>query len=351
MKKFLIRLLPFLIFCIVLIFILPAILDPYNVFHYKDVRINGVEPNRNYIKTRYIIENPNKFDSYLFGSSRVGNIDTSLIDGFNCYNMFYSVGFILEHYYTLEAMTNRNIIPKLVMLGVDDISCFHNPSVHINDLMRKPLILPPLPHSFSDSLVYVKFLINYCNPPMVLSSLKETILYKKTVHATEDEKGFYISGSYPRINFEPPTGFAWKDAKPGTGYQENRIDENISDIKKIIDLCKRYNIKLIIFTNPLHVLTYQEAVKNGYLDFLYKLTEITEYYNFSGLNKITTNNAYFIETSHYKFEVGDMIVNTIFNNIFDEELLGQGFGYYVTKDNRDAFFKILNDQRESQNAF
>jgi hypothetical protein len=133
MKKFFIRLLPFLIFCVVLIFILPVILDPYNVFHYKNVRINGVEPNRNYIKTRYIRENPNKFDSYLFGSSRVGNIDTSLIDGFNCYNMFYSLGFTLEHYYTIKAMTDRNIIPHIFIIAVDDISCFNNPSLLLFD--------------------------------------------------------------------------------------------------------------------------------------------------------------------------------------------------------------------------
>jgi hypothetical protein len=180
---------------------------------------------------------------------------------------------------------------------------------------------------------------------MVLSSLKTIIPYEKTIHAREDEKRFYASGSNQRINFETPAGY-WKDAKPGTGYQENRIDKNISDIKKIIDLCKQYNIKLIIFTNPLHAITYQEAVKNGYLDFLYKLSEIIEYYNFSGINDITTNNTRFIETSHYKFEVGDMIVNAIFNNTLDEELLRQGFGYYVTKNSRDEFFNILTSQKE-----
>jgi sugar phosphate isomerase/epimerase len=180
---------------------------------------------------------------------------------------------------------------------------------------------------------------------MVLSSLKETIPYKKTIHAIEDEKRFYTNGSCPRINLEP-AGFDWENAKPGSDYQENRIDENISDVKKIIDLCKKYNIKLIIFTNPLHAITYQEAVKNGYLDFLFKLSEITEYYNFSGINNITINNTYFNETSHYKFEVGDMIIDAIFNNILDEELLGQGFGCHVTRNNRDMFLEILDNQRE-----
>jgi hypothetical protein len=87
-------------------------------------------------------------------------------------------------------------------------------------------------------------------------------------------------------------------------------------------------------------------VENGYLDFLYKLSGITEYYNFSGLNDITVNNSNYFETSHYSTAVGDMIINAIFHGITDDRLLSQGFGYYVTKSNRDAFFDILKIQQE-----
>jgi hypothetical protein len=186
---------------------------------------------------------------------------------------------------------------------------------------------------------------------MALSSLKETIRYEKTIYAIEDRKKLYTNGSNPRINPAPGPNFNWEDAMPGTGGNKNRIDENISDIKKIIDLCAKYNIKLVIFTNPLHVITYQDSVKKGYLDFLYKLSEITEYYNFSGINNITINNDYYIETSHYKFEVGDMIIDAIFNNTIDSELFGQGFGYHVTRNNRDTFIDIINNRKEKQDAF
>jgi hypothetical protein len=92
-------------------------------------------------------------------------------------------------------------------------------------------------------------------------------------------------------------------------------------------------------------------VENGYLDFLYRLSDITEYYNFSGVNDVTTDNSLYWETSHYKMEVGDMIIDTIFNNKTDEQLHEQGFGYYVTKDNRDALFTILKNQSGEKNAF
>ena len=50
--------------------------------------------------------------------------------GVNCYNMFYSVGLTLEQYYTLKTMTDRTSIPKMVIMGVDDILCFNNSSLH-----------------------------------------------------------------------------------------------------------------------------------------------------------------------------------------------------------------------------
>jgi hypothetical protein len=177
---------------------------------------------------------------------------------------------------------------------------------------------------------------------MVSASLK-TILSHKGMDKKEYQRRFYDNGSYPR-NYNMNNGYNWETAQPGTGISENRIDENILDIQKIINLCNKHNIKLIIFTNPIHILTYKNSVKNGYLDFLYKLSNITEYYNFSGINNITANNSNYFETSHYKIEVGDIIINTIFNNATDEKLLSQGFGYYVTKNNRDVLFKILNSQ-------
>ncbi|GHV18428.1 hypothetical protein FACS189493_7840 [Spirochaetia bacterium] len=118
----------------------------------------------------------------------------------------------------------------------------------------------------------------------------------------------------------------------------------LADLEKIVDLCERNNIRLIIFTNPLHELTYQYAVENGYLDFLNGLSAITKYYNFSGINDVTTNNQYYLETSHYKVSVGDLIINTIFDNIIDEKLLSQGFGYYVTVDSKDKLLDILREQ-------
>ena len=97
MKKFLLRILPFVIYAFILHVVFPVIVDPFNVFHADNIRTNGVELNKNYIKTRYILKHPDRFDSFLFGSSRVGAIHTDKIPGLRTYNMTYSAGLPSEH--------------------------------------------------------------------------------------------------------------------------------------------------------------------------------------------------------------------------------------------------------------
>ena len=91
MKKFLWKICPFILFILVLEIAIPMAVDPYNVFHWRQIRDNGVEPNSNYIKMEYILHNPDKFDSFLFGSSRTGFVNVDRIPEGKWYNMSYDV--------------------------------------------------------------------------------------------------------------------------------------------------------------------------------------------------------------------------------------------------------------------
>ena len=86
MKRFLIKLLPFVIWIFLLMVVVPVTIDPYNVFHVENIRDNGIEPNKNFLKTEYVIRHPDRFDAFLFGSSRVSSIHSDRIEGYRCYN-------------------------------------------------------------------------------------------------------------------------------------------------------------------------------------------------------------------------------------------------------------------------
>ena len=108
-------------------------------------------------------------------------------------------------------------------------------------------------------------------------------------------------------------------------------------------MCDANGIELVIFTNPMHVLTYEKAVENGYRDFLSGLAQVTDFYNFSGINDITTNNDNYLETSHYMPQVGDRMLDVMFKGRADERLLEQGFGYRVTCGNCEEFLRKYVD--------
>ena len=109
MKKFLRKIAPFVLFILILELAIHMAVDPYNVFHWQEIRDNGVEPNSNYIKMQYVLHNPDKFDSFLFGSSRTGFVNVEHIPEGKWYNMSYSEGLPAEHLENLRELIANDI--------------------------------------------------------------------------------------------------------------------------------------------------------------------------------------------------------------------------------------------------
>lgn len=138
MKRFLIKLLPFVLWIFLLMVVVPVAIDPYNVFHVENIRDNGIEPNKNFLKTEYVIRHPDRFDAFLFGSSRVSSIHSDRIEGYRCYNMTYSEGVPKEHLENLQVMLEHGVRPKMVLVGVDSISYMIDPAIHEDNRLRCP---------------------------------------------------------------------------------------------------------------------------------------------------------------------------------------------------------------------
>ena len=127
-------------------------------------------------------------------------------------------------------------------------------------------------------------------------------------------------------------------------YYSPRTEEAIADIKEFCDICRAHNIKLTVFTNPMYITTYEKSIRNGYLDFLEQLASVTDYYNFSGYNRISMDDSYYFETSHFTPQAADIIMDIIQNGGNEDEILIQGFGKYVTADNVSEFIETLRFQ-------
>ncbi len=333
MKQFLKKCMAFfLILC--LIFLPPAmIFDPYNIFHWEHLRNNGVEPNKAYLKMKNVLKNPDRFDSFLFGSSRMGFFDVEKMDDGIYYDMAYSEGLPAEHLENLRVMLENGIVPKNVTIGIDDISYFVEPSMHKTQLFRSPY---PWGSSVREQgefyLKYFDLITIAQSVDVVLDHEDRDPEYGERLLRTGTENLGIIS----EFNYEN-TEATWCD------YYEPR-EQVLEEIREIIRLCDEHGIRLRFFTNPINGYTYAKDIANGYLVFLEELAEVTDYYNFSGFNDITLNNALYYETSHFTPEVADMVIDRIYHDREDERLLSQGFGYYVTPENVNDLIDILKAQ-------
>lgn len=318
MKKFVKKVIPFILFCLLFMVGVPVCIDPYNVFHYKNLRDNGVEPNQNYIKMKYILSNPNKYDAFMFGSSRVGVIHTENISDLNCYNMAYSLGTPKEHLSNIKTLINNGIVPKIIYLGVDSLSYTVDEEEHYTNPIRCPYEYSVTNPSDFWSL--------YFNPRNALQSTEVTLEGKHDY----SYEGIYNYGWW--LDYDSKEQLQKENATVLVG-PANHIESTLNDIKEIKRICEENNIELVVFTNPMYELTYNDSVDNlSYFTFLEELAEITSFYNFSSLNYVTTDASNYVDSSHYTAEIGDLIIDNITAKNSNVENLND-FGFYVTNNN------------------
>ena len=312
MKKFLLKLV-----IIILPFLTMALLrmhyDTFNVFHWRNIRFTSAEPNKNFVKTQYIVHNPKKFNAFVFGSSRVGNIPPDCLpqetDGvpLRWYNMTYSFGTPNDHFMTINTFLKNGVSVDMVIVGFDEIAMYRDAETQRKDLLRMPY------------QVYEnnpgEFLWAYLKMSTDDSIKKQVDKYDASAHE-EDKKRFYEwGGSVSDFSLtENPQMERYVSAHGGAQFSQT---EACKDIEAVAELCRENDITLVLFTSPLYETTYRDAAENGYFDFLRSVAQKCEFYNFSALNNYTTNPQYYFESSHYRPALGLLVEQVLFGT--DEE--------------------------------
>lgn len=305
-----------------------CIFDPYFVIR-EDFSNALTEPNQRCIKEKYIINHPNKCNSFLFGSSRVGAIDTKEIkfEEAKWYNMTYSEGLPSEHLSDIKLFLKHNVEIKNILIGIDNISYSVNPNRHLTEALRKP---------YKNNLYP---LIDYLLLQPKYSLYEEAQANKSSgVSVTFDilnSGGVYVKGVDQLIESDLNKWITDKKfTEPNImSYYTNRIDKTILEIAEIIAICKQNGINYTFFTNPVHITTYSSLDLDLYYNFIKQLSALTDFYDFSGVNSITTNNYNYYETSHYRPHIGSLMIKHIFDGLPPTE---DNFGKLVSDKNIDA---------------
>ena len=301
-------------------------------------------PNMSFAKIERIRRDTSAFDSFLFGSSRVGAINAGHIPGGRYYNLFYAAGLPEEHLQHLRYLLRVGVPVKNVMVGLDEFSGLFDPADHDADLdlqvhpavSGKSLVTFYAQHFFKlNRLVpqlqaYVRYNYTHRVPAdqrRIIYDLERTgnLFCPRCDDDVEQDLSAHVKSS----KFLQPWEYRFVEG--------DHIEAAISAIRSMADLARSRGFRLIVFINPIHRTTYLNTDLRKFARFKQELAAITDYYDFSGLNSITTNNYYFYETSHYRPLVGDMMLRVMLGA--PQVHVPRDFGFLVTSQNVAAHLR------------
>ena len=149
----------------------------------------------------------------------------------------------------------------------------------------------------------------------------------------------------------------------------NKQKQSFNTFQKILIFCKKNNIDLQLFISPVHAkklqLFYQiglwdnfEYWKKEMLFIIKKNTPQYSLWDFTGYNEITTESfpsigdtktqmKWYWESSHYKKETGDLILNKMLNDQAQSDITNTfNFGVQLTSSNIDSHLKKIRIERD-----
>ncbi len=312
------------------------IIDPYGIFR-SDFTKQRIEPNSHFIKLRHVLHKPNEYSSFIFGNSRANNIDNTKIPGDKFFNLYYSIGLPKEHLKDMQRMLKAGIKIKNVLICLDFGSYMAGDWGRENDPLRKPY-----PDNAWEVLKFYSNYIFQVPDPEFKKTLLETKpndIYENilvTGRAVNKEKEKYIethrAEHIASENLKYPSYIGNADL----------IDEVIANLNEVKKLCKENNIQLKLAVNPILKVTYLGNDLGKHFRFLKRLAEVSEYYDFGGINRVTTNNYFYYESAHFRPIVGDAMINFMYNNKRIDSI--PEFGELVDRNNVGMHLEKLRAQ-------
>lgn len=295
-----------------------------------DAATSAKEINGYIFNPEYIIRHPQKFDSFLFGSSLVGTMDMSPVKAGHFFNMSYSQGLPAEHLAIIKLFLQKGIKIRTVLIGLDEFSFSVDPQAHLNQLLRT---MHPSASNSNRIIIFSKYFFRIPQLFELSNGLK--LMMKKDIENSFkiNECGMYLrwqdKENQVKMTGEPLFHYDAPEYKPCI-YNKKVVNQTFYRIEELISLAKENHFNLIFFFNPIYGKKYLHQASSLF-PVKERLSTLTNYYDFSGFNSVKTNDLNYYEETHYRYLVGNMIVKRIFG---DGDIdVPNDFGVFVTAQN------------------
>ena len=301
--------------------------------------------NMNYLKTTYILDNPYKYDTLLFGSSRnAAFVETDISS--KAYNAWASFATINHNLHTLKVLLKHAILPKEIWIGINDFDIWKNPKDFENDYARRSY-QEDLKEKFNFFKLYLFKKIDNNDIKIFKGKYRLTLsnrIYRENLN--KKHKPLLIQKENSLIAM----GEKWKKKLNSTaaallGYKDKpnsyRIDKTIQEIKEIKELCDKNHIKVNFFFYPEFYKTYIMYNQYKIEEFKKQLVQVTNFYDFYKLDETAFNEFKWRDTSHFVYSVGLDLIKSIKT---DTNLVTKENYKKVFKDERAQIARLLDKE-------
>jgi hypothetical protein len=304
------------------------IMDPYLVLR-KDIAGMFVCPNERFIKSDYILKNPGKYDSFIFGSSRVSQIPVDYLNrvsGAKFYNMTYISGIMPDHLAVLKLFLRKKLPMKNIIVGLDYFS------FKFVDHVNKARLLH-YPETMKDTIEFYYTYLTMAPDSSMLNEIKfngRDALYDIT------GTGEYYFLRKEALMAKDPVKHNEKFMFPIPIVCKTRIKKTTAEIREFVELCRANNINLKFFVSPEYANSYLcEDIAELNLERT-RIADFIDFWDFSNPGTITTNNYNYVDIVHYRKSIGRMIIDRLYHV---NGVIPADFGYFVTGPNLKAYLK------------
>jgi len=301
-------------------------------YAYDDIAIN-----KSYLKTAYLLEHLNRYDTLLFGSSRnAAFVETDIAPrAYNAYADFCVVG---QQLHMLKILLKHKMPLKEVWIAINDFDIWKDPKDFEKDYSKR-VYREDLKGKLDFYKLYLFKALD--NNDLKIAEGKYKLTLSNRIFRKNLDKEFKPELIKKEASLQAK-GMKWRkkltaSAATLLGYQDTpesyRIDKTIQEIKEIKELCDNNHIKVNFFFYPTFYKTYLMYNQYKIEEFKRKLIKVTEFYDFYRLNKIAFDETKWNDTSHFVYSVGLNIIRAIRNK---RDL--------VTKDN---YKTVLKNERKN----
>ncbi len=315
---------------------LNALVDPFGIF--GDVAFNwyayDMTQNPRAAKIAYLDKNYEKYDSYIIGCSKTGSYSTEALNkyygGASFYNMLMYGGDMYDIELTAKyILENYNVKNIVINMGLEETVRYDTQA----DEMKSNL------HAKVDGswqpAYYGKYL--FANPSYAFSKIAAWYMDGYLVNENDvflPESGAYDKSVRDVEHVGSLNDFLTEYPSFKTVLKKEKLDAKdkcLDSVRRIKEMCDEKGVSFRMIISPIFHTEMDIYDKVQLEEFLTGLSQITDYWDFSGYTSVSFEPRYFYDTYHFRNAVGNMVLAKVFG---DESIyFPADIGRHVTADN------------------